>query len=37
MIVNFQALGTGKAAAVTSLLKPLFGKVNTIVYTMDEK
>ena len=37
MIVNFQALGTGKAAAVTSLLKPLFGNVNTIVYTIDEK
>ena len=37
LIVNFKALGTGKAGAVTSLLKPLFGKVNTIVYTMDEK
>lgn len=36
MVVNFKALGTDKAAAVSSLLMPMFGKINTIVYTMDK-
>ena len=36
MVVNFKALGNGKAAAVTSLLMPMFGNINTIVYTMDK-
>lgn len=36
MVVNFRALGNDKAAAVISLLKPLFGDINTIVYTMDK-
>lgn len=36
MVVNFKALGNSKAAAVTSLLMPMFGNINTIVYTMDK-
>ena len=36
MVVNFKAFGNSKAAAVTSLLKPMFGNINTIVYTMDK-
>lgn len=36
MVVNFKALDNGKAAAVTSLLMPMFGNINTIVYTMDK-
>lgn len=35
MVVNFKALDNSKAAAVTSLLMPMFGNINTIVYTMD--
>ena len=34
MIINFGALQGSKAEAVTALLKPMFGHVNTIVYTM---
>lgn len=34
MIINFTALQGSKAEAVTALLKPMFGRVNTIVYTM---
>lgn len=34
MIVNFAALQGGKAGAVTALLKPMFGNVDTIVFTM---
>lgn len=36
MVVNFDALGSGKAAALTSLFKPMFGNVKTIVYLMDK-
>ncbi len=36
MVVNFQALGNSKSATVTSLLTPMFGNVNTIVYIMDK-
>lgn len=34
MIVNFAALQGTKASAVTALLKPMFGNINTIVYTL---
>lgn len=34
MVINFTALQGTKAEAVTALLKPMFGHVNTIVYTM---
>ena len=34
MIVNFAALKGTKASAVTALLKPMFGNINTIVYTL---
>lgn len=34
MVVNFAALQGTKAEAVTALLKPMFGHVNTIVYQM---
>lgn len=36
MVVNFKALGNSKAAAITSLLMPMFGNINTIVYTTDK-
>ena len=34
MLINFEALRDQKAQAITSMLKPLFGELNTIVYTM---
>lgn len=34
MLINFEALTDQKAQAITSMLKPLFGELNTIVYTM---
>lgn len=34
MLINFEALKDQKAQAITSMLKPLFGELNTIVYTM---
>lgn len=34
MIVNFAALKGTKADAMTSLFKPLFGNINSIVYTL---
>lgn len=34
MIINFEALKGSKAEALTALLKPMFGNVNTIVYTL---
>ncbi|MBM6993241.1 MAG: DUF4836 family protein [Prevotella sp.] len=34
MVVNFDALKGSKAEAVTSLLKPMFGNLNAIVYTL---
>lgn len=34
MIVNFQALQGSKAEALTSLLRPMFGNLNAIVYTL---
>ncbi len=34
MVVNFEALKGSKAEAVTSLLKPMFGNLNAIVYTL---
>lgn len=34
MIVNFDALRGSKAEAVTALLKPMFGDLTTIIYTM---
>lgn len=34
MIVNFSALQGSKAEALTSLLKPMFGNLNAIVYTL---
>lgn len=34
MIMNFDALKGGKAEALTSLLKPVFGELNSIVYTL---
>lgn len=36
MVVNFKALGNSKAAAITLLLMPMFGNINTIVYTTDK-
>lgn len=34
MLINFASLKGDKVAAVTSLLKPMFGNVDTIVYTL---
>lgn len=34
MIANFKALQGDKAGAVTSLLKPMFGNIDAIVYTL---
>lgn len=34
MIINFSALKGTKAEAMTSLFKPLFGNINSIVYTL---
>lgn len=34
MVINFAALQGGKADAVTALLRPMFGNVSTIVYTL---
>ena len=34
LIVNFNALHADKAEAVKAMLKPMFGTVNTIVYTL---
>lgn len=34
MIVNFNALSGGKAEALPSLLKPVFGRLSSIVYTL---
>lgn len=34
MVVNLVALEGGKAEAVTAMLKPMFGKLNAIVYTL---
>lgn len=34
MIVNFEALKGTKAEAMTSLFKPLFGNINSIIYTL---
>ena len=34
MVINLAAMQGSKAQAVTSLLKPMFGQLNTIVYTL---
>lgn len=34
MVINFEALKGSKAEAVTGLLKPMFGNLNAIVYTL---
>ena len=34
MVINLTAMQGSKAQAVTSLLKPMFGQLNTIVYTL---
>jgi hypothetical protein len=34
MVINMGAFGGDKAQAITSMLKPLFGNVSSIVYTM---
>jgi hypothetical protein len=35
MVINMKAFGGDKASAVTSMLRPLFGDVNTIVYILE--
>lgn len=37
MVVNFKAFEGGKAAAVTSMLKPMFGSIDAIVYTLKQE
>ena len=34
MIINMAAMSEGKAGAITTMLKPIFGNINTIVYTL---
>ena len=34
MIINMAAMSEGKAGAITTMLKPVFGNINTIVYTL---
>ena len=34
MLINFGSLQDEKAQAVTAMLKPLFGNLNTIIYMM---
>ena len=34
MLINFGSLKDEKAQAVTAMLKPLFGNLNTIIYMM---
>jgi hypothetical protein len=34
MVINMKAFGGDKASAITSMLRPLFGDVNTIVYIL---
>ena len=34
MIINMAAMSQGKSGAVTAMLSPVFGNINTIVYTL---